>query len=100
MSLPKQRLVVPFHSLPGVHLLCTSRNLLQVPCHSHQLLWDVSMTTEDMLHASAWAAEGTRAGSALQNQQQIRTSVQVGNARWGCLHPNCLPCEKHWFCWG
>lgn len=35
VSLTKQRWVMPFHSLPGVHLPCTGRNLPQVPSHSH-----------------------------------------------------------------
>lgn len=83
---------MPFHSLPGVQLLCTGKNLPQATCHSHQPHTDGPVPAEDPkwcyvpLH---WQLNGTCAGSALQNQKQTQTLVQVGNARWGCLHPDC-----------
>lgn len=88
---------MPFHRLPGIQLLCTDRNLPQAPCDNCQSCTDGPVTAEDPkwcympLHGHL---NGACAGSALQNEKQMQTPVQVGNARWG--HRQDGRCH----CWG
>jgi len=38
---------MPFHSLPGIQLLCMGRSLPQALCHSHQPRMDGPVPAED-----------------------------------------------------
>lgn len=82
---------MPFHSLPCIQLLCMGRNLPQAPYHNCQPCTDGPVTTEDPkwcympLHGQR---NGACAGSALQNQKQTQTLVQVSDAWWGHRGPD------------